>query len=81
MLVKLLNEQIKQKDKQLKKKDKQIDELMKKTGINIDGYGNIQNNEDKSNDDLNPNNLFKIKDLSKDNKYNEKESKYSFRIF
>ena len=50
-------------------------EIKKKTGINIDGYGNIQNNEDKSNDDLNPNNLFKIKDLSKDNKYNEKESK------
>lgn len=51
-------------------------EIKKKTGVNIDGYGNIQNNEDKSDIDLNPNNLFKIKDLSKDsNKFNEKDSK------
>lgn len=49
-------------------------EIKKKTGLNIDGYGNIQNNEDKSDNDLNPNNLFKIKDKSNE-KYNEKESK------
>ena len=42
-LVKLLNEQLKEKDKIITKKDKQISELIKKTGINI-GTQNIQNN-------------------------------------
>ena len=45
-LVKLLNEQLKEKDKQLnlklKEKDKQISDLMKKVGVNI-GTQNIQN--------------------------------------
>ena len=46
-LVKLLNEQLKEKDKQLnlklKEKDKQISELMKKVGVNIGTQNNINN--------------------------------------
>jgi len=44
-LVKLLNEQLKQKDIELEKRDKQIDELIKKAGINNSNITqNIQNN-------------------------------------
>jgi DNA-directed RNA polymerase subunit RPC12/RpoP len=42
-LVNKLNDQLNEQKKQLSKRDKQIDELIKKTGINI-GTQNIQNN-------------------------------------